>query len=84
MIPERFNLARHCLEQSAASNPDKVALTVVGDVALGPEAAERWTYGDLDRAVRSVAAGLEAAGLAPGDRLLLRLPNNSNYALLFY
>ncbi|MCB1497627.1 MAG: AMP-binding protein [Bauldia sp.] len=83
-IPERFNLARHCLEQSAAAQPGKVALTVVGDVAAGPGAAEYWTYGDLDRAVRGVAAGLEEAGLAPGDRLLLRLPNNSSYALLFY
>ncbi len=30
-----------------------------------------------------VAAGLLAEGLVPGDRLMLRLPNTSDYALLF-
>ena len=38
---------------------------------------------DLDRAVRSVAAGLLAEGLVAGDRIVLRLPNTSDYALLF-
>ncbi len=83
-IPEQFNLARHCLEQAARDEPDKIALTVVGDVDAGADQAERWTYGGLDRAVRSVAAGLQAEGLAPGQRLVLRLPNNSDYALLFF
>jgi acyl-coenzyme A synthetase/AMP-(fatty) acid ligase len=83
MIPERFNLARHCLARPAEITPDKVALIVVGEVAAGMARAERWTYADLDLAVRRVAAGLLAEGLAPGERLLLRLPNNSDYALFF-
>lgn len=83
-IPERFNLARHCLAPWALETPDKVALTVVGDLADGAGSTEEWTYGALDHAVRSVAAGLRAGGLSPGDRLLLRLPNNSDYALLFF
>ena len=82
-IPPRFNLARHCLARSADANPRKVALIVVGDVAAGMERAERWTYAELDRAVRRIAGGLLAAGFVPGDRLLLRLPNGSDYALLF-
>jgi len=81
--PPRFNLARHCLERRAATQPDKTALIVVGDAAA-PEAAERWSYGALDRAVRAVAAGLEDAGLQAGARLLLRLPNSSDYALMFF
>ena len=93
-IPDRFNLARYCLERSALATPEKTALIVVGDVDR-PDLAERWTYTALDRAVRSVAAGLLAEGLAPGDRLMLRLqdrawrpahaslPNTSDYALLF-
>ncbi len=82
-IPERFNLAGYCLGRSARATPDKIALIVVGDLAAGLERAERWTYAELDLAVRRVAAGLLAAGLSPGDRLLVRLPNNSDYALLF-
>ena len=69
-------------QRSALATPDKTALIVVGDVDR-PEQAERWTYAALDRAVRSVAAGLLAEGLVPGDRLMLRLPNTSDYALLF-
>lgn len=80
-IPPRFNLARHCLEQAAEASPDKTALIVVHDMEGEPE---RWTYGALDRAVRAIAAGLLARGLKPGDHLLLRLPNNSDYALMFF
>lgn len=83
MSSEIFNLAEHCVSRAAARTPDKTALVVVSD-ADHPEAAERWTYAALDRTVRSVAAGLLAEGLRPGDRLMLRLPNTSDYALLFY
>ncbi|MBN8994460.1 MAG: AMP-binding protein [Rhizobiales bacterium] len=82
-LPARFNLARHCLARAAAATPDKVALIVVSDVAAPIEAAERWTYAALDEAVRRVAAGLLAEGFRPGDRLVMRLPNDSDYALVF-
>ncbi len=82
MIPLEFNLARHCVGRSAKSAPGKTALIVVSDAAR-PDLAERWTYGELDRCVRSVAAGLLAEGLVAGDRIVLRLPNTSDYALLF-
>jgi len=82
-IPPRFNLARYCLARPAQVAPDKTALIVVSDVEAGIERAEHWTYAELDLAVRRVAAGLRASGLTAGDRLLVRLPNNSDYALLF-
>ncbi len=83
MIPTHFNLARHCLEPATRATPDKTALIVVSDVAM-PQQAERWTYAELDLATRRVAAGLLATGLQPGDRIMLRLPNTSDYALLFF
>ncbi|RUU60596.1 acyl-CoA synthetase [Mesorhizobium sp. M2C.T.Ca.TU.002.02.1.1] len=83
MSRDVFNLAQHCIARAAASTPDKTALIVVGDVDR-PQTAERWTYAALDRAVRGVAAGLLANGLSPGDRIMLRLPNSSDYALMFY
>ena len=83
MIMEPFNLAQHCVGRSAAAFPDKTALIIVSD-ADRPESAERWAYGALDRAVRSVAAGLLGEGMQPGDRILLRLPDSSDYVLLFF
>jgi acyl-coenzyme A synthetase/AMP-(fatty) acid ligase len=83
-IPDRLNLARHCLGISAAATPDKTALIVVSDAEAGIERAEHWTYAELDLAVRRVAAGLLAEGVRQGDRLLVRLPNNSDYPLLFF
>lgn len=80
-IPARVNLARHCLERGARVTPDKTALLVVGDV---DGEAERWTYAALDQTVRAIAGGLAERGLKRGDRLLLRLPNNSDYALMFF
>ncbi|MBL8579922.1 MAG: AMP-binding protein [Mesorhizobium sp.] len=82
MIPHQFNLARHCVGRSAESMPEKHALIVISD-ATRPDLAERFSYGELDRSVRSVAAGLLAEGLVAGDRIVLRLPNTSDYALMF-
>lgn len=80
--PQRFNMARYCLAHAAQTMPEKIGLVVVHD----PEGAETevWTYKALDLAVRRVGAGLLAMGLHPGDRLMIRLPNTSTYALLFF
>ena len=77
----RLNLSGYCLARAARASPDKAALRIVHAVGDPPES---WTYAQLDLAVRRVAAGLLAEGLRPGDRLLLRLPNTSDYALLFF
>ncbi len=45
---------------------------------------ERWTYRQLDDAVRRVAAGLRSLGLASGARVMIRMGNTSEYALLFF
>lgn len=83
-MPQRFNMARYCVGDPAAARPDATALVVVHDAAAPPEAAERWTFAELDDAVRAVAAGLLASGLAPGDRVLVRLGNTSAYPLVFF
>jgi acyl-coenzyme A synthetase/AMP-(fatty) acid ligase len=82
--PPRFNLAGYCLGRAAARTPGKTALLVVADAAAPLAAAEQWSYGALDVAARRVAAGLLARGIAPGERLMIRLPNTSDYALLFF
>ena len=43
----------------------------------------RTTFGELERLVDRAAAGLQALGLKPGDRLALCLPNIIYYPVLF-
>lgn len=80
--PARLNLARHLLEAQTAAHPNRPALIVVRD-ASSPEDAEVWTYAGLEDAVLRSAAALHDLGLAPGDRLLLRLDHSASYAILF-
>ncbi|HRF63495.1 MAG TPA: acyl-CoA synthetase [Candidatus Competibacter sp.] len=82
--PTRFNMARYCLEVVARATPEKVALIVVSDAHASVDRAERWTYAQLSDAVKRVAAGLRGLGLATGDRLMIRMGNTSDYALLFF
>src|SRR4051794_39780133 len=82
--PLRFNMARYFLARGAAEMPDKIALIVVSDANAPLAAAEQWTYAALDDAVRRIAGGLLALGLRPGERLMIRMPNTSDYALLFF
>jgi acyl-CoA synthetase (AMP-forming)/AMP-acid ligase II len=42
------------------------------------------TYAELERSVRSLAAGLSARGFAKGDTFAIYLPNVPEYAIAFY
>ena len=77
-------MARYCLSRAAAETPDKTALIVVSDIDRPMSGAESWSYGALDDAVRRIGAGLLAEGFQPGDRIMIRMPNTSEYALLFF
>jgi acyl-coenzyme A synthetase/AMP-(fatty) acid ligase len=78
-VPARFNLARYCLAANAAARPDVTALTIVGDAG-----AQRWTHGELDLKVRSLAAGLRSLGLPAGARIMIRMGNEANAALAYF
>ena len=82
--PARFNMARYCLETAAQATPDKAALIVVSDAHAPAGEAEQWNYRQLDEAVRRTASGLRQLGVQPGARLMLRMGNTSDYALLFF
>lgn len=75
--PDRFNLSSYVLAQAQVT-PDKIALAV-----LGPARAERWSYAKLEDAVARAAGGLIAAGLSPGDKLLLRLGNSARFPVAY-
>ncbi len=58
------------LRDSAAARPDADA--VVDEV-------ERWTYREFEARVDALAAGLADAGVAPGERVMVQLPNRSEF-----
>ncbi len=82
--PGPFNMARYCLGPAAHRDPSRLGLVVTHDLRHPASGAERWTYAELDDAVRAVAHGLRAAGLSPGERLVLRLGDTSDFALAFF
>lgn len=66
--PERLNAAVELVESTiAAHGSDRPAL-------LGKD--ERWNYGELAGVVQQAANVLVSAGVVPGNRVLLRGPNN--------
>lgn len=75
--PAPFNLAAHVLAP-AVEGPERIALVLVGSTG-----AERWSFGRLEEAVRGTGGGLLAAGLQPGDRVLMRLANSVDFPILF-
>ncbi|MBF6619897.1 MAG: acyl--CoA ligase [Patulibacter sp.] len=55
-----------------------------GRTALWFEDGRSWTYAELRDAAARVAAGLQAAGIAPGRRLGIFLPNGPELVLALY
>ncbi len=77
-------MARYCLGPAPHRPAARDALLVVHEAENPLRSAELWTFGDLDDAVRACAAGLAGRGLGAGDRLVLRMGNTSEVALLFF
>jgi acyl-coenzyme A synthetase/AMP-(fatty) acid ligase len=76
-----FNLARESLG-IRAEDPEvapRRALTFIDG-----EDVREWTYAETWAEVQRIAHGLIAAGLALGDRVLLRLPHSPEYAFAFF
>jgi acyl-coenzyme A synthetase/AMP-(fatty) acid ligase len=75
--PAPFNMAQYVLGL-ASELGDKTALAVVSE-----DGTEAWSYAALESAVRGVARGLLAAGLQPGDRLLMRIGNSVEFPICY-
>ncbi len=74
-----FNLAAFCLVENAARHPHKTAL-----ILTDGECEQRLTYGELDLAIRRLAAGLSSLGLPAGARVMIRRRNDLGYVLSFF
>lgn len=77
--PAAFNMARYAI---GAAAPDKLALIVVHDAASTDHA--RWTYAQIEDAVLRVAAALHDRGIEPASRIMIRMENTPEYAILFF
>ncbi len=80
--PERFNLARYCLADSAARTPGKTALILVENT--DGSNARHLTFAEIEDSVLRIASGLGSLGLDRGERVFLRMGNTLDYALLFF
>ncbi|MDX1387248.1 MAG: AMP-binding protein, partial [bacterium] len=78
-IPEYKNLV-HMLHYWAERSPDQVAYTFLND---GDEDESKWTYAELDRQARAIAAQLQARGLA-GERAVLIYAPGLEYIAGFF
>src|SRR5208283_2384825 len=74
-----FNLAAFCLAENAARRTAKTAL-----VLAGPQDDQSLTYGEMDLAVRRLAAGFSSLGFSRGDRVMIRRGNDLDYVLSFF
>ncbi|MET9734810.1 (2,3-dihydroxybenzoyl)adenylate synthase [Streptomyces sp. NPDC006458] len=61
------------LRTRAGDHPDRIA--VVDPAGAG----RRWTYAELDTRADRLAAGLRAAGIGRGDRVVVQLPNVAEF-----
>ncbi|PVZ14661.1 (2,3-dihydroxybenzoyl)adenylate synthase [Actinomycetospora cinnamomea] len=62
------------LDEAVAAHGERTAV-----VGTGPSGPQRWTYTELDARARGLAAGLVEVGVAPGDRVVVWLPNVPEY-----
>jgi long-chain acyl-CoA synthetase len=69
-----FNLAV-ILQETARATPDRPAAVYAGG---------QLSYADLDASSSRLAAGLEAAGIRPGDLVALQLPNIPQFVIAYF
>ncbi len=77
---ERFNLTEYCLAWNAERQPDKAALILLDDTGIRGEVS----FGRMYDQVRRVTAALHALDLAPGSRIMIRMGNRLEFALVYF
>jgi benzoate-CoA ligase len=75
-LPDRFNAAAWFIGRHAAEGRG-------GRVAAITDAGQT-TYGELDQGVRRFAAAIRRAGVHPGDRVALLLPDGPLFPVVFW
>ncbi|GGD54233.1 AMP-binding protein [Erythrobacter arachoides] len=71
----RPRLLTELLDRAVSKFPARICIDFLG---------REWTYGEVGKLVDRVAAGLQACGLAKGDRFGLCLPNTPYSVILYF
>jgi acyl-coenzyme A synthetase/AMP-(fatty) acid ligase len=79
-VPQFFNLGVACTDAHLGTEVEARTAMIVEDDALGTVTA---TYGQLAARTSQFAQLLRKHGAAPGDRVLIRLPNSLDYPTAF-
>src|SRR2546429_3830693 len=74
-LPEYFNVAAHFLEAPAASHPERPA--IVGEPG-------EVTRGELAALANRAGNALRAQGICRGDRVLIALPDSTEFVAAFF
>ncbi len=79
-VPEFFNIGVACTDAHVGTEIEERLAMIVEDDTAGTATA---TYGELARRTSQFAQLLRKRGAAPGDRVLIRLPNCLDYPTAF-
>lgn len=77
---QSFRTVVNVLRKRAVIHPELLAIQFLGD---GDKVTASFTYGELDVAIRSMAAKLQAQ-TTPGDRVILMLDTSPEYVVSFF
>jgi 1-acyl-sn-glycerol-3-phosphate acyltransferase len=78
--PEEATTLLEVLDWHLSHHPSRTHATFLE----GDERSAAWSYAELDRAARGVAAGLQAEGIEPGQSVALMLPTSLEFFAAFY
>ena len=79
-IPERFNIGVACSDVHLGTQAASRVAMIIDDEELGPS---QLTYEQLALQTSRFAELLRNLGIAPGERLMIRLPNSLMYPVAF-
>ncbi|MCB1688135.1 MAG: acyl-CoA synthetase [Halioglobus sp.] len=80
-LPEIFNIAHACLRRHVEHNNGEKTALIVEDDLIG---TRELSYAALDTLSGKFVATLRALGINAGDRVLIRLPNATDYPVSFF
>ncbi|OUS30040.1 acetyl-CoA synthetase [Thalassotalea sp. 42_200_T64] len=80
-VPEHFNIAYACVRQHVEQNNGNNTALIIEDDTLG---TCELSYANLDMLSGRFVYTLKELGLGSDDRVLIRLPNSSDYPVSFF
>ncbi|WP_185964494.1 acyl-CoA synthetase [Aliikangiella marina] len=80
-LPEKFNIAQACVSQHVADGKGANLALIVEDHQQG---TIELSYQSLEEQSAKLAAVFQQQGLAQGERVLIRLPNSTDYPVSFF